>query len=83
MSAFELILSLIMLILPDNLPSSNVGDEWTSFKKYWQIGHPAPPWHCTQEAVLPPFQECARIVSLLQEKRSYLVEEDVPIRVMN
>lgn len=28
-------------------------------------------------------RRCAKIVSLLIEKRSYLVEGDVPIRVMN
>lgn len=45
MFAFELILSLIMvniLTLPDNLPSSDVGDEWTSFKNTDRLDIPHP-----------------------------------------
>lgn len=52
-----------------------------------QIGHPVP--SCSPSGIMPRrsttslWRHCARTVSLHGEERSYLVEGDVPIRVMN
>lgn len=72
------------LISPRSLPQCIVGHEWPSDKKCWQMGHRAPPLARCLGGVPPPSQDTVPgFVSLLRERRSYLVEGDVPIRVMN